>query len=289
MDEHERSVDNALAAGDALGVLFARIGSVSRPSGELFTAYRAARRALRAAIEDVIAARSIMTALVDDVRRIVTSIVARAAIIGEEQAETDAAIWALNFIPSGVDTNVLAEYVDAITLQTESQRAQVLAVVRAGGATVPQILGTGASLGLVNPSPVSVGITRAVTSTHAYAYKTAVEQSIEATPGRETRQYLRQAVAAIDAKTTDCCLRVHGQTAPLNGMFTLTGTPRFADRMPYPPFHWNCRTATALVFAALENDTLTQRMVASAAAEMSARAQGGTTAGKTSNAFAGGR
>jgi hypothetical protein len=288
MDEHERSVKNAEKAGDELAILFASIGSVSRPTGELFTSYRNARRALRAAIADAVAARSIMTTLVEDVRRIVETILRRAADIGDAQSRVDADVWGLNFTPSFLDSNVLAESVDAITLQTESQRAQVLAAVRAGSATAPQLLGANGSLGMVTPAPIALGLTRAAVSTHAYAYHESVTQSIENTPGRMVGQYVRQAVAAIDAKTTDCCLRVHGQTAPIDGMFTLTGTPKFADRLAYPPFHWRCRTATALVFKSLENDSLTQRMIASAKAERAARDAGGSTQGRYTNAFSGG-
>jgi hypothetical protein len=50
--------------------------------------------------------------------------------------------------------------------------------------------------------------------------------------------YLKQAVAAIDQKTTDCCLRVHAQAQPLDKDFHLTGEPRYADYLPYPGFHW---------------------------------------------------
>ena len=56
------------------------------------------------------------------------------------------------------------------------------------------------------------------------------------------RTWFKQAVAEIDQNTTDCCLAVHGQVQPLDKPFELTGTPRFADQMMHPRFHWNCRT-----------------------------------------------
>jgi hypothetical protein len=59
---------------------------------------------------------------------------------------------------------------------------------------------------------------------------------------RSERQWLKQAVAQIDSSTTDCCLRVHGQVQPLEKPFELRGTPRFADEMMHPRFHWRCRT-----------------------------------------------
>lgn len=52
----------------------------------------------------------------------------------------------------------------------------------------------------------------------------------------------KQAVATLDGKTTDTCLRVHGQIQPIDKPFILTGTPRFSDEMQHSPFHWRCRT-----------------------------------------------
>lgn len=57
--------------------------------------------------------------------------------------------------------------------------------------------------------------------------------------------WYKQAVATLDWKTTNCCKYVHGQLQPLEKPFTLVGTPRFRDKMQQPPFHLNCRTATA--------------------------------------------
>lgn len=69
---------------------------------------------------------------------------------------------------------------------------------------------------------------------------------------RDGRAYQKQAIAAIDERTTDCCLRVHGQVQPLDTPFHLNGTPRFADRVMNPPFHWRCRTASTLYLPEME-------------------------------------
>lgn len=95
--------------------------------------------------------------------------------------------------------------------------------------------------------------------------------------GRRSRIVFRkQAIAAIDHKTTDCCLRVHGQVQDLNAPFVLTGRPRFASRMQGPPFHWYCRTATTLYTDEMERvGTPTQAMIEAAMAELLARQQTG--------------
>lgn len=88
----------------------------------------------------------------------------------------------------------------------------------------------------------------------------------------------KQAIAAIDERTTDCCLRVHGQIQDRDKPFKLTGTPRFRDEIMEPPFHWFCRTATALWLEEFEQAGITtEAMRAAALAELEARERTGTT------------
>lgn len=86
----------------------------------------------------------------------------------------------------------------------------------------------------------------------------------------------KQAVAAIDENTTDCCLRVHGQVQPVSKPYVLTGTPRFADKMMYPGFHWNCRTSSVAYHRDFERGArvTTADMTGAAAAELKARREG---------------
>ncbi len=62
----------------------------------------------------------------------------------------------------------------------------------------------------------------------------------------------KQAVAAIDDRTTECCLRVHGQIQDLDKPYKLTGTPRFQDEMMFPAFHWSCRTSSVAYHPAFD-------------------------------------
>lgn len=63
--------------------------------------------------------------------------------------------------------------------------------------------------------------------------------------GQQT-PYQKQVVAARDERTTTCCTRAHGQVQPLDQPFVLTGTPRYADTMMAPPFHYHCRSVLVL-------------------------------------------
>jgi hypothetical protein len=84
-----------------------------------------------------------------------------------------------------------------------------------------------------------------------------------------------QAIAAIDERTTDTCLRVHGQIQLLDKPFKLTGTPRFSSRMMHSPFHYNCRTSVSLYHPDMEAiGVATPEMRNAANAERAARGPG---------------
>lgn len=93
--------------------------------------------------------------------------------------------------------------------------------------------------------------------------------------GQAGQQWRKQAIAAIDERTTDCCLRVHGQIQLLDAPFKLTGTPRFADEMKSPPFHLYCRTVQALYVEEFEvQGVTTDDMRDAARTELKAREDG---------------
>jgi hypothetical protein len=66
------------------------------------------------------------------------------------------------------------------------------------------------------------------------------------------QRFAKQAIAAVDRRTTQCCLNVHGQIRPLDAPFDLSGTPQFAPQLMQPPFHWRCRTVMVLYHPAME-------------------------------------
>lgn len=89
--------------------------------------------------------------------------------------------------------------------------------------------------------------------------------------------YQKQAIAAIDGRTTPCCLRVHGQIQPLDEPFELNGRPAYSSRMQQPPFHHRCRTVIVLHSEAMEAvGPTTPALRASARAELTRRSPGRT-------------
>ena len=83
----------------------------------------------------------------------------------------------------------------------------------------------------------------------------------------------KQAIAAIDERTTECCLLVHGQIQPITRPYQLDGQPRFADQLMLPPFHWRCRTSSAPYLPSFEEGAAisTQDMRDASKAELKAR------------------
>ena len=83
--------------------------------------------------------------------------------------------------------------------------------------------------------------------------------------------WLYQATAIIDNKTTETCLLVHGQTQPPGSPFHLEGVPRYGDHILKPPFHDWCRTGRALIHAGDSASVLTAQMTDEAGDELISR------------------
>ena len=85
------------------------------------------------------------------------------------------------------------------------------------------------------------------------------------------RAWGKQAIAAIDAVTTDCCLGVHGQIVLEKKQFHTTGSPAWADYQDWSPFHWNCRTSVGMVPMDEADDDLTAMLLEQSANEQEKR------------------
>lgn len=112
------------------------------------------------------------------------------------------------------------------------------------------------------------GVRRLVITAENNARTAYIQQAREQIP-----ELKRQAIATIGPRTTDTCLRVHGQIVGVDEPFTLTGDPKFASQMMGPAFHWGCRTSVTAWHPVFEGGGLnTANMERSAAAERRRRA-----------------
>lgn len=261
---HEASVRQALRTAAELRRLFDRMGNTEHPRGRILSAYRQARRAMATA-----ASLGEVQRVLQDLR-IAVDAAARASLteavsIGAAQAAVEVAAYGLPVAPTTYAPTVeITAWLDTYS----AQALQVTAIYLTTG-DLTRIIGDGSRVGVLSPAPVTQSGANWIVAALSAAWTAAVGTSLDRAGARS--DFVRQAVAAIDERTTDCCLRVHGQTAEITGDFRLTGTPRYADRMRNPPFHYFCRTATCLVRRDEAGDNLTQRMTAAARAELGAR------------------
>lgn len=279
--EHQRAIQSALQAGDKLLNLFEQLGSKQYRARGVWAAYALARQTLLGHLDDTRLVNRTLAHLRETTRAIVEKQIVAAIRLGEKQAAREIALYD-DLTLTDADTDTLIESaMQALDAELDAQLARVRALAMTG-VDENLILGEGRDsdggrTGVLKPSDtVSAAIGWIATAAVA-AYGLHVAESMgKGQQDAVKTKWLKQAVAAIDGRTTDCCLRVHGQTVPMDGKFRLTGTPRFADELDGPPFHWNCRTATALVRAEDAGDDLTQRMNEAAQNELDARAAGDT-------------
>ncbi len=270
--EHSRAVRAALGVDGELKRLFAQLGSAEHPNGRVLRAYRVARRALRASGGlQAGAVAETLGELRAAMRQVTGETLAAAA--GAKSARAQLEAYGVPVRPTYYATSAAQT---AWLATVESQAAAVQAAV-ATGAEAELVVGDDTQPGMLNPSgPTRDGAKWAAVAAQG-AWWAWIEASEAGRPGgrRSQDELLKQAVAAIDERTTECCLMAHGQVQGLEEDFELRGRPRYADRLQWVPFHWYCRSSVALVRRADAEDSLTQELLEAAVRELRAREAAG--------------
>ncbi|MCO5182193.1 MAG: phage head morphogenesis protein [Candidatus Promineofilum sp.] len=266
--EHAQALRIAGRTDRELARLFAGLGSARHPRGRVLTAYRQARRALAGNATDLRVVEQVLAELRRSLAATALQSLQTAGQAGMVQARAMARVYDL---PLPVEVYAPVSEQAAWLALFDAQAAQVRALALTGEEAA--ILGDEGRVGALSPGPV----VREGARWLAIAALAGLSFGIDGAISRSGRQdaFVRQAVAAIDERTTDCCLKVHGQAVGMRERFRLTGTPRFADRMRDPPFHFYCRTVWTLVRLQDVEDSLTLRMRDAATAELTARAETG--------------
>ena len=264
----------ALRTADQLRGLINALGTREHPRGRVLSAYRQARRALKGALgtgnvtsaANLSVANDILRELRIGVEEAVRLNLAEAARVGGTHAARE---LALHGLPAVADAPVgLANAQQAVLAQYDAQAAQVRGALAAGSGAAT-LIGDGSRVGLLSPAPVVREAAGWLATAAVGGYVGSVRGAVERAGAPEA--FVQQAVAAIDERTTNCCLIVHAQTQPFGSPFVLRGTPRYADQLERPGFHEYCRTTLALVRVEEARDALSQRMAGAARAELTAR------------------
>jgi hypothetical protein len=268
--QHRQAIQVALEVNDQIGETVARfIGTAHHPRGRLLAAYRNARRALAGNLRPA-DAREILNGLRSEATGAVQEALASGVTGGLAAGRRSLEIYRVSEV-SAATPGLERAGLTAVTAVLDGQILAIQAMIDAGIADEALILGDENRVGLLSPAPVQRESARWI------ALATVGALALVASRGTASsgRTYFKQAVAAIDERTTNCCLLVNGQVQPQNKPFVLNGTPRFADKIDHPPFHHHCRTAEALVEDADADDEYTREMRDAARAELTAREERG--------------
>lgn len=268
----ERAIKSGVRMNGRIGDLFAQVGSSAHPRGEITTTYKQSRLALRSALGDrnkIIATQDVLRRMRSDVQRSVSSVFSNAIALGDDEARRQLSFYGQTTNQTINLTSETQSALDAVMARFDVQDATIRALVYTD-AEEEQIVG--------NEEDGSAGALAAIAVISAISYWSAylVWASFDLVISQSSSQnssginFQKQAVAVIDNRTTNCCLLVHGQIQPFDKPFELTGTPRFADKMHWPGFHYFCRTSVALYLPEFD-DGSTEQMIKSADAFLTSR------------------
>jgi len=258
-----------------LDTLFNRyIGTAAHPRGRILSAYRAGRAAVAVALRE--GSPIALADGLDTLRYALLGLGSEA--MGQASARGQASMEAQVEAYSRDDESIqparqrpdLGPLMQGWMSEYDRQVAQVAAAMAFSG-EAERILGDEDRLGILQPAPVAVHAAESFASALAMGAITWIVGRLE-----EEREpdVFKQVIAAIDERTTDCCLNAHGQIQPFTRPFELVGTPRFADQLEWTPFHWYCRTSICMYREVYEDGT-TEQMRDAARAELTAREETG--------------
>ncbi len=271
LETHKAEIQSAVRVNRKLRAMQDGISPSKHPRNKLTQIYKTTRTAIFNNFENLPELRNILFLFSSTVSTIVRPLMETSEDIGRIAGLTSLARRkiATSGLSQIANPSIITPAIVAVKQIADSQVAQTIAVATIGG-DVSTVIGNGVnSVGFFSQGVLNKQINGFLTAVTSLSQLALWEQFIAEQIADDV--YYKQAVAAIDQNTTECCLIVHGQFQPIDSMFELIGSPRFADLIENPPFHWNCRTATALVHASERFDSLTQEMIDAAASELEAR------------------
>jgi hypothetical protein len=248
-----KAIDLAVEANHKQEQMFKELGGKDNPGGSVTSTYRTANLALTTALalDSVDARRQAAGEIVSVLRY---SVVNTAGLRFEESfaygiGEADKQLEAYRLKQPGATTQHMREVEERIIVgalddirSRIEQQAQSLNAMMLLGAEEEQITGGQDRVGILRDS----AIIPAMTFYMASLIWTSFELQALRSQSIAERTYQKQAIAVLDRRTTECCLKVHGQIQRFTSDFTTLGSPAYADRQDWPPFHPRCRTSIAL-------------------------------------------
>ena len=276
----QQAIKSGVRMNDRIGDLFAKIGTSAHPRGDVLTNYATARLALQQALtveNPLPAVRDVMRTLRRQLNSDIGNIFSDAIALGTDEVTRQLRFYDTRPRGSIRLTEQTQSAIDTTMARFDAQSAAITALVIAG-ATADEIVGDEQRTGILSANE----LTAAAAYWGTFLIWNAFDETVQSVS--QEQPFQKQAVAALDARTTDCCLQVHGQIQPLDEPFHLTGTPRYADYQDWPGFHWYCRTSGVL-YQEQFDDGLTAKMQEGAQFFLDERAKGNTPDNAPVDAF----
>lgn len=264
----EKTIKQAEGTTNYLGLLFDKAGNSDHPRGFVPSAYRNARRAMKSALTErdtLSAALEVVRQLRSTVQTDVNEILAKSVSYGLDCAKKQLDAYNIDYDQEN-KPDLSSQLLSGSTavLSVINNQSQVIQSVLSIGMDTDLILGDENRIGILRPSEVI----SAVAFWSVGLLWSAFEKQVAFSSAKSRIKKL--AVACIDSRTTNCCLHVHGQVQLFDQPFELTGTPKYADRLDWSPFHGFCRTSVALYFDEYD-DGITDGMKSTARMQINKR------------------
>jgi len=251
------------------------LGSSNHPRGAILSIYRRGRGEMRSALKSnrfqvSLCVNDVLANMRQEIRGVGLLAVNASVTQGSESAQIQASAYqdAGQVMALAYEQPDQGPLVTGFMTEFERQAQAICALVASGAYDEQRIIGDEARLGILQPNPVAVNGAEWIATALSMALLTWwVGRDREP---KEKTDFQKQAIAVVDDVTTDCCLKVNGQIRDFKKKFTLTGTPRFANKMSWSPFHHRCRTSIALYLESFDFG-ITDAIVEASKAELAKR------------------
>lgn len=266
----EQSIKSGIRMNDRIGDLFAKIGTSAHPRGNVLSNYDTARLALQQALtaeQPLPQVRDVLRNLRRQLNSDIGNIFSDAIALGQDEVTRQLRFYDVRPRGGVLLTEQTQSAIDATMTRFDAQSAAITALVLSN-ADPAEIIGDTQRSGILS----SGELTAAAATWATFLIWNAFDETIQ-NGNSDNQVFQKQAVAALDKWTTDCCLKVHAQIRPIDEPFHLTGTPRYADYQDWPGFHWYCRTSGVL-YQENFDDGLTAKMRDGSQYFMDERAKG---------------
>ncbi len=266
-----QAIRSGVRANESIGAMFATLGTGEHTLGIIPSIYRSGKASLIATLESPNpedSARAAFASMRRELDSELRSLISNAEAFGNDEAARQLSYYEIAAGSAITLSTQSQDALDALLSRFDAQSASAMGLIAAGlQPNDPMIIGDDDRAGILRTGDL-LGA-----GAFWLAFLAWSSWGLLITRSAPGMGFQKQVVAALDNRTTDCCLRAHGQIQPLDGLFELTGEPRYASKMDWTPFHFYCRSAVVLYSSAFD-DGLTERMRAAADLVLSERASG---------------